>query len=258
LPDCCASNESFRGTHDWTQTFLTVKAPPNAAKAKIVLSVWGNGTVWFDDVSFKEVTEENIPIVNLDPIYNNGDVTGGIINYDNTIDAVLISPENGLSDYSTSIGNITSDANVAILRNPDRLESFAINNGTKLYYNNSLFFDSQNNATAVFEKKGSSYDGFVDTSPGTVKIHSEKTVYSVDINNENEQFFYNSTNKILTFTLSEPFSEINIQCEGECKKVIKPNEMIAIKITVPSTSLCNKELKLEIGGIIRSVKIGCK
>jgi len=190
----------LNGTNDWTLITLNSTAPIQASEVTFALELQGNGTVWFDDTLFRETI-----ISELKPIYYNGSLTGSIINYNNTIDAVIINSGNGFSNYSTSIGNIISDANIIILSNPEKIDSFAIQNGTSIVYNNSLIYQSETKSEANFIDNVTHYKGFVETTSETIKLYIEKPISNVFINetkiNEN-QFSYDSETKILTLNLT--------------------------------------------------------
>jgi len=146
---------------------------------------------------------ETDPEINLEPIYYGNNVTGIVIEYYNVSDIMIIKTGDESLTYSTSIGNVSSDAEVLILRNDGKIESFAIQNGTEIVYNNSLIFQSQTRLTANFIDNVTHYKGFVETeNSNAIKLYVEEGVVNVFINEiklDPSQFSYDSETKILTF-----------------------------------------------------------
>lgn len=191
----------IKGTNDWIFVTFNSKPPSQASKVNFILELQGNGTAWFDDTLFADILN-----IELKPIYYSGDMTGAIINYENTTDTVIINPENVLSNYQTSIGNISSDGEMIILRNPENLESFAIMNGTQIYYNDNLIFESNLKSSVNFIDNETHYNGFTEiTSPETIKLYVKNPVSNIFVNGikiDYNQFSYNNETKVLTFNVT--------------------------------------------------------
>lgn len=58
-PKLIDTGATLRGTHDWTQLSATFPAPKEAGRAWILLKLMGNGTVYWDDVEFREASSQN-------------------------------------------------------------------------------------------------------------------------------------------------------------------------------------------------------
>lgn len=203
-----ADNQTFSGTNDWILTYLTYTAPPTAIEAKIVLEVSGSGTGWFDDVSYKEVTKQTYePVVYSYPILYNNQVTGLVTESENVSDITIF----GLGgdtcySYSTALGKIDSDADITILRKYDKLDSFAIKNGTILNYNNSMIYQSQTRTNANFIDKSTYYKGLVELqNPQDIKLYFENRITNIYVNGtllDQNQYSYDPITKTLTMNIN--------------------------------------------------------